>query len=233
MKYFYHSQERIILALDGAKNYQKMVRELGDKVYAVKIHDLYDRHGPGIIAEIKKLGAKRVWVDFKLHDIPHTVNLRTQALARAGADIISVQTSGGVKMIKAAKEGFGKGEVYTITLLTSYDEQETKEIYSANSHGLVRRWVKLAQKAGIKKIVCSPKELTELSRAPELRGMKFIVPGVRSLGINIHDQSRIDTPVNALRNGADKLVIGRQITKAKDHVTALKRIEQEIASVKK
>lgn len=103
---------RIVLALDGLDKEQALhlARTLNSRVAVFKIHDLYDRYGPIIIGELKENGAERVWVDVKLHDIPHTVALRAQALSKLLVDIITVHASGEVDMMKAAVDNFnGRG----------------------------------------------------------------------------------------------------------------------------
>src|SRR3989344_1907723 len=140
MSDFSHTKEKVILALDGLnlKEAIKITKVLGNRVYAIKIHDLLDRYGPGVVMDLKKAGAKKVWVDYKLHDIPNTVRLRVGALGAAGADIVSIHISGGSEMIQSAKGCFG-GEIYGVTLLTALDEVATKEIYNESPNRVIYR----------------------------------------------------------------------------------------------
>ena len=219
------TKERIILALDGmsAKDVFDMAAKVADSVYAVKIHDLYDRAGPGAVSLIPESLA--VWVDYKLHDIPETVYKRVDGLC-SNSDILTVHASGGLKAMERAVE---TGViVYAVTVLTSLDEAEVREIYGRSIEDQVVYFAKQAKKAGVTGIVCSPKELALLSSYSELDSLEFIVPGVRSLGVSNDDQVRVDTPANAIRNGATRLVIGRQVTKAEDPIAALDAIAKEI-----
>jgi len=221
--------KRIILALDEIQNINEiiaLVKKVGSLVYAVKIHNLYDRFGPDIISKLKEAGAEKVWVDFKLYDIPNTGRLRAESIT---ADIISVHASGGLKMMKEAVAS-GK-EIFAVTALTSFSPDEVKQIYNQELNDLVLTLTKLAKEARVAGVVCSPLELTILRKNLELKDLKLVVPGIRSAGINTNDQNRTSIPAEALRNGASYLVIGRQITKADDPVKALLDIENEIKGV--
>lgn len=218
--------KKIILALDEIKNLDEavaLVKKVGHLVYAVKIHNLYDKFGPDVVRMLKEAGAEKVWVDFKLYDIPNTGRLRTENLV---ADIVSVHASGGVKMMKEAVSS-GK-EVFAITILTSFSELEVKQIYNRGVDDAVLALAKLALEAGVAGIVCSPKEIKMLRAHAEFKNLKIVVPGVRSAGVDANDQNRVSTPKEAIQNGADFLVIGRQITEAPDPVVALADIEKEI-----
>lgn len=218
--------KRIILALDEIQNIDEvvaLVKKVGQMVYAVKVHNLYDKIGPDIVRILKDAGAEKVWVDFKLYDILNTAKLRAESIT---ADIISVHASGGVKMMQAAVAS-GK-EIFAVTALTSFSSQEIKQIYNQELNDVVLTLTRLAQEARVAGIVCSPLELAMLRKYPEFKDLKLVVPGIRSMGINANDQHRVSTPLEALQNGADYLVIGRQVTKADDPVKALLDINQEI-----
>ena len=221
---------RIILALDELDFSQclDLVSMVGDRVYAVKIHSLVDKYGQEIIHELRFFGAQRVWVDAKLHDTPNTVKLRAKAITtESGADIISVHASGGIEMMKAAVEA-GPAEIYAITALTSLSEKKVRELFGRSSKRIAVYLAGLAKFAGVHGVVCSPKEVRVLAKRPELQGMKFITPGVRSIGEAVHDQRRVCTPAEAIASGSTHIVVGRQITQAKDPVEALQQIEEEI-----
>ncbi len=225
------TEQKVILAVDELNKEEllDLVKKVGPKVYCIKIHNLFDQFGPGIIKELREAGAARVWVDFKLHDIPNTAKLRAQALANSGCDIITVHASGGVEMMAATKQGFGSGKVYAVTALTSLSDEAVKLIYQSDSaQGLVDRLAALAEQSGVDGLVCSPKEIAQLRTNPAYSHLKLAVPGIRSEGISADDQKRVDTPTNALQAGADLLVIGRQITKAADPVEAINLLESEI-----
>lgn len=224
------TEDIVVLALDGLGygEASRLVEKIGSRVYTVKIHDLADEQGLGVVERLKGRGAKRVWVDYKLHDIPATVKKRAAALVGHGADIITVHASGGVEMMKAAVES--GAIVYAVTVLTSLSEKTVRELYRDSSAVVVYDLACRAKQAGVHGVVCSPLELLDLI-TPATKGLELITPGVRSPGAAQHDQKRIDTPVGALQNGARRLVIGRQITESQDPVAALKQIAAEIADL--
>ena len=231
---FMLTEQKVVLSADdyNKEGLLDLVKKIGDRVYCVKIHNLYDLYGPQIVSDLRKAGAKKVWVDAKLHDIPNAVKLRAQALAESGCDIITVHASGGTEMMQAAKEGFGKGKVFAVTALTSLDDATIQNIYNAqDAQELVMRLAPMVKLAGVDGLVCSPKEIAILRANPDYRYLELAVPGIRSTGVGTDDQKRFDTPANALSAGANFLVIGRQITKALDPEEAVNVLESEIALV--
>ncbi len=217
------TDDHIIIAADGLSIDEcvSLTEKIGGRVYAIKIHSAYDAEGPSIVGKLKAAGARRVWIDAKLHDIPNTVRLRTKVYADAGADIVSVHASGGVEMMHAARDGAPNIEVYAITVLTSLSEGEARMIYGQPLPDAVKTLAHAAKEAGMHGIVCSPKEVSMLRTDPALVDIPLIVPGVRSIGKDTHDQTRTAMPREALATGATRLVIGRQITQAPDPVAAL------------
>jgi orotidine-5'-phosphate decarboxylase len=228
------TEKKVILAADefDREGLLEFVKKVGSRVYCVKIHNLYDQFGPGIVKDLKAAGAPRVWVDFKLHDIPNTVKLRAKALGTAGCDIITVHASGGAEMMSAAKEGFGAGKVYAVTALTSLNDEALNKIYKSNSaEDLVLRLASLVKESGVDGLVCSPKEITAIRSNSDFANLELVIPGIRSAGVSTDDQKRFDTPENALKAGANYLVIGRQITKAENPMEAINLLEQELSNV--
>lgn len=224
------TEDIVVLALDGLGygEASRLVEKIGSRVYTVKIHDLADEQGLAVVARLKGLGAKRVWVDYKLHDIPATVKKRAAELVKHGADIITVHASGGVEMMKAAVES--GAIVYAVTVLTSLNEKCVRELYRDSPAAVVYALACLSKEANVQGIVCSPLELTGLIELA-VGGLELVTPGVRSPGVARHDQERVDTLVNALKNGSRRLVIGRQLTEAHDPVAALDQIAAEIADL--
>ncbi len=216
--------KNIILAIDEIQDLEEvitLVKKVGPLVYAVKIHNLYDKFGPEIVSKLKEAGAEKVWVDFKLYDIPNTVKLRAQNIP---ADIVSIHASGGLEMMKQAVAS-GK-EIFAVTMLTSFSIDEVKQIYNREVDDIVLAFARLAKQAGVSGIVCSPKEIKLLKDTGEFDDIKIVVPGIRSTGINTNDQNRVSTPKEAVQNGADYLVIGREITQAEDPILALSEIQK-------
>jgi orotidine-5'-phosphate decarboxylase len=229
---------RIYIALDGLE--QGAARQLvGDitnsphvaSIGAFKIHDLWDRQGPDIVRLLKREGALRIWVDLKLHDVPKTVGLRAGAVGSAGADIITVHASGGIEMMRAAVEE--DCDVLAITVLTSLTEEETHLLCGQPAKAAVLQRARMAKLAGVWGIVCSAHEVGVLAKQPELKGLKRVVPGIRLGGKGVIDanQKRVDSPAAAFEAGADYIVVGSEITSAKDPIAVLGQIVDQLASL--
>ncbi|MEI6280548.1 MAG: orotidine-5'-phosphate decarboxylase [bacterium] len=219
-------QKKIILALDEIQNLDEaiaLVKKVGNLVYAIKIHNLYDKFGPSVVQKLKEAGAEKVWVDYKLYDIPNTGRLRAESVV---SDIISVHASGGVKMMKEIVAS-GK-EIFAVTALTSFSASEIQQIYNRELNEVVLTLAKLAKEAGVSGIVCSPQEIKMLRVHDEFADLKIVVPGVRSIGVDSNDQNRVGTPSQAILDGADYLVIGRQITQAEDPALEVQKLYEEI-----
>ncbi|CAN2050365.1 Orotidine 5'-phosphate decarboxylase [Candidatus Magnetomoraceae bacterium gMMP-1] len=192
--------------------------------------ELFISVGPLIIKYILDSGSK-VFLDLKLHDIPITVNRAMQVISKLGVSFITVHCSENPEMLQAAVSG-GKGmvKVLGITVLTSANTHNLceagiiKEFYSDISK-LVMKRAQMAKHAGCAGIVCSGQEVKTIKEA---LGKDFlaVTPGIRPLWdmVNQDDQKRITTPEQAIKNGADYLVIGRPIRDADDPVKAVKRI---------
>ncbi len=217
--------KKLILALDEIQDLDEvlaLVKKIGHLFYAVKIHNLYDKYGPSVVDQIRGAGADKVWVDFKLYDIPNTGRLRAESI---NADIISVHATGGLKMMEDIVKS-GK-EIFAVTALTSFSPEEVKNIYNNDVEIVVSNLARLAKEAGVAGVVCSPKEIKMLKTLTGLDGLKIVVPGIRSNGVSNNDQNRVGTPEQALADGVDFLVIGRQITQAEDpEKEAMKLLEE-------
>lgn len=229
------NSDRIILASDELSVPQLLALGplIGESLYAVKVHNHLDQHGPDLIKRLKQAGYTRVWADLKFHDIPNTVSRRAEAISILCApDIVTVHASGEVDMMMAAvKAGSSNGnhfQVFAVTVLTSLDEEMAHLMYGQPSKAAALYLARLARLAGVHGVVCSPKEVGILAKRPELQDMKFITPGIRPVGKGAGDQKRVDTPTAAIKAGATHLVIGRAITEAPDPVVALAHIEEEI-----
>lgn len=223
-----YTEDRVVVAADELSLDQclELASRIKDRVYAIKVHNVYDEHGPSVVGRLHDAGVTRVWVDYKLKDIPNTVKLRAKAIARSGADILTVHASGEIEMMMAALES--GIQIYGITVLTSLDEEQAHLLTGQPVKAAVLYRARLAKLAGIHAVVCSPNEVDMLAKRPELKGLEFVTPGIRSEGKDKGDQKRIGTPGGALKAGSHRLVIGRQITGAADPVQALEELEQEI-----
>jgi orotidine-5'-phosphate decarboxylase len=186
-------------------------------VSTVKIGlELYLRYGPTVVATVRGGSGVQVFLDLKLHDIPNTVAGAARAVAKLRPEILTVHAAGGADMIKAAVQAAPETLVAAVTLLTSIGDKDLADLGVGGSvSDAVRRMAALAVSAGARGLVCSPQEVMAV-RAEVGPDILLITPGIRPAGVTSDDQARIATPVEALKAGADLLVIGRPITRASD-----------------
>jgi len=187
-------------------------------VSTVKIGlELYLRYGPDVVATVRGASGVEVFLDLKLHDIPATVAGAARAVSRLRPEILTVHAAGGSDVIRAAVEAAAPRTcVAAVTVLTSLGERDLSELgMPASVSDVVRRMAVLAVGAGARGLVCSPHEVAAV-RAEVGPDVMLITPGVRPAGAESHDQARVATPEEALKAGADLLVIGRPITRAPD-----------------
>ena len=191
---------------------------------------LFTKCGPSILERVKASGA-RVFLDLKFHDIPNTVKHSVASASALGADMMTIHLSGGAKMIRAAADGLGgsAGLVLGVTVLTSSNRETLREVaVESEVPDQVLRLAKLGVENGLRGVVASPLEITMLRQALGDR-LTIVTPGVRPAWAEANDQQRTMTPGEAVRSGADYLVIGRPITAHADPAEAAKRIIDEIA----
>ena len=191
--------------------------------------------GPEGIVRITELGLP-VFADTKFHDIPNTVAGAAKAIGELGVDIFNIHASGGGAMMRAAMEAavmfHPRPKVIAVTVLTSLGDDDLDAVgQSVPAAGQVTRLAKLAKTSGLDGVVCSPQEIGLVRQAC---GAEFLIvtPGVRPAGADLADQRRVMTPEEAVRAGADILVIGRPITGAADPATAAKAIAAGLALAK-
>ena len=178
--------------------------------------ELFCRTGPSIVEIVRGGTGARLFLDLKLHDIPNTVAGAARSVAKLKPKYLTVHASGGADMVRAAVEAAPDVTIAAVTVLTSIDEEALSDIGLAGpSTDAVRRLAVLAVKAGAGALVCSPQEVAAV-RAEVGPGVVLITPGVRPAGSDAQDQARVSTPEQALKDGADLLVIGRPITGAAD-----------------
>lgn len=198
---------------------------------------LYTKAGAPLINDLQGLGF-HVFLDLKFHDIPAQVEGACRAAASLGVGLMTVHSCGGRAMLEAAVRGAAQGsedqngpeaKVLAVTVLTSLDQSDLSEIGVDHSvDDQVLSLAKLAQGAGCAGIVASPRELPFLRPAlPQPFGI--LTPGIRPAGAAIGDQKRVTTPGDAIRGGADWLVVGRPIRNADDRVSAARAILEEMA----
>ncbi len=186
-------------------------------VSTVKIGlELYLRYGPEAVASIRGASAVDVFLDLKLHDIPATVAGAARAVARLRPALLTVHAAAGPAAIRAAAQAAPGTAIVAVTVLTSLSDTDLGLLGVIGPVGdAVRRLAALSVAAGATGLVCSPREVAAV-RGEVGDDITIITPGVRPAGAEAHDQARIATPVEALRAGADLLVIGRPITGAAD-----------------
>ena len=186
-------------------------------VSTVKIGlELYLRYGPDVVATVRGASGVRVFLDLKLHDIPATVAGAARAVSRLRPEILTVHASAGADVVRAAVESAPGTIVAAVTVLTSLGDADLSAMGMPGPvDDMVRRMSVLAISAGARGLVCSPHEVAAV-RAEVGPDVMLITPGVRPAGSDLHDQARVATPEEAIRAGADLLVIGRPITRAPD-----------------
>ena len=220
----------LIIALDfeSAEKARELVRRLGDAVSFYKVGlELYAAAGMALVRELAAEG-KQVFLDLKLYDIGETVKRAVAQVAASGAALTTVHGSRAVT--RAAVEGRGGAplKLLAVTVLTSFDQDDLTDLgYPCAVADLVALRVRKAMEAGLDGLVCSPLEAAVV-RALAGPDAILVTPGVRSAGAGKGDQKRVATPAEAVRDGADYLVIGRQVTRAEDPRAEVARILDEI-----
>jgi orotidine-5'-phosphate decarboxylase len=190
--------------------------------------ELYAVGGMDFVSQLGSFG-KKVFLDLKLYDIGETVKRATRQIVQNEA-IEFLTVHGSRAVMQAAVEGRGtkRTQLLAVTVLTSFDQEDLADLgYQTPISDLVELRVKKAVESGIDGIVCSP---LEVRRVREVGGprLKLVTPGVRSAGAAVGDQKRVATPAEAIQNGANYLVIGRQVTRAADPRRACDEILEEI-----
>ncbi|HSZ45761.1 MAG TPA: orotidine-5'-phosphate decarboxylase [Streptosporangiaceae bacterium] len=178
--------------------------------------ELYLRYGPEVVASVRGASGVQVFLDLKLHDIPATVAGAARAVARLRPALLTVHAAAGPAAIRAAADAAPDSRIVAVTVLTSLGESDLARIGLAGpASDAARRLAVLAVEAGARGLVCSPQEVAAV-RSEVDDDIMLVTPGVRPAGSDVNDQARVATPEEAVRAGADLLVIGRPITGAAD-----------------
>ena len=227
--------DRLIVALDlpHALAAAELVETLGDSVSFYKIGlGMLTGGGLALANELKDQG-KRVFLDMKLFDIGATVEAAVRGLAQFGLDFLTVH--GDPHVVRAAVKGRGDAptRILAVTILTSLDRSDLDEmlIQPGPVRDLTVERARRALAAGADGLIASPQEAALIRALPEARGRLIVTPGVRPAGAALGDQKRVATPAQALRDGADHLVVGRPVWAAEDPRAAAQAILTEIAGV--
>ena len=194
--------------------------------------ELYYAEGPAIVREIKARGHK-IFLDLKLHDIPHTVKKAMAVLSRLDVDMTNLHAAGTKAMMEAALEGLTRPDgirplLIAVTQLTSTSQERMERdlLIEKPLDQVVMHYARCAAEAGLAGVVCSP---LEAGKVHEACGPEFVTvtPGVRFAGGEVGDQVRVTTPAKAKELGSDYIVVGRPITQAEDPVAAYRRCVEE------
>ena len=231
------TNSKIIVALDfaDASSALALVSQLDPALCRLKVgKELFTASGPQLV---EKLVVKNydVFLDLKFHDIPNTVAKACEAASKLGVWMLNVHASGGLEMMQAAKQGVARsGEkplLIAVTVLTSSNQDMLKSIgVNADMQQQVLRLAMLTHQAGLDGVVCSALEVSML-RSDLPHDFCLVTPGIRPLSINHDDQTRVVTPLDAIKLGSDYLVIGRPITQAADPIKMILDINQTLAGV--
>lgn len=226
----------IFVALDvsEASEALKLVKKLKHTNAGFKIgKQLFTSAGPDIVKAVVDTG-KKVFLDLKFHDIPATVARASSAAASLGVYMINVHASGGFEMMQKTREQLNSMNnppmVVAVTVLTSMNENDLKDIgvYNKPSEQVVNL-AKLAEKSGMDGVVASPLEVS-LIRENTSSDFQIVTPGIRPEFSMKNDQKRTATPLQAVKNGSNFLVIGRPVRLADNPAAAYEKIIGEIHS---
>src|SRR5205823_3197530 len=198
---------------------------------------LFTAAGPNIVREIVARGG-RVFLDLKFHDIPNTVAAAGAEATRLGVSIFNVHASGGVEMMKrtaeavaetAERERLMKPKVIAVTLLTSLDQASMEQLgINDEPPTVVARLVRVAANCGLDGVVASPQEIGIIRETVANRDFLIVTPGIRSSADQTQDQRRTLNAAEAIRAGADYLVVGRPILNTEDPPGAARKIVEDI-----
>jgi orotidine-5'-phosphate decarboxylase len=234
--------EKIIVALDMSDPVEAIeyVDKLKDYINVFKVGlELYSSSGPGIVKEIHNRGRK-VFLDLKYHDIPNTVSKAAIAATRLGVSMFNLHASGGMEMMKRCrdsvveiclKENLDKPRILGVTVLTSISREILRDELGI-SHGVkaqVKHLAALSEKSGLDGVVASAQEAS-LVRKNCGKGFLIVTPGIRPSWTPPDDQKRVMTPKEAVKEGADYIVMGRGILRHPEPEKALELIALEMLS---
>jgi orotidine-5'-phosphate decarboxylase len=213
--------EKLVVRLDGAASFYKIGFEL-----ALAKDGL-------VFAEMLARSGKKVFLDLKLHDIGNTVSRAVERAVERGMTFLTVHAF--PQTMRAAVEGRGQSKlkILAVTVLTSWDENDLREAgYAMSVPDLVLKKAGQAKDIGIDGIVASAAEAAPIRRQVGAE-ILIVTPGIRPTGGDAGDQKRIVTPKDAIKAGADYLVVGRPVTAASDPVAAAQSIAAEIEAALK
>ena len=217
-------KKKIFIACDTTKisNIKKILKYTNTKKlkvgYKFGLEFINSKKGRSFLSKLKN---RIIFIDLKLHDIPNTCVSAVKALKDLNVDYLTMHISSGLEALKATKKVSGKIKLIGVTILTSLDNRSLKEVgFNKDVKKLVLHQARLANKAKLDAIVCSAQEVKLVKKVFK---KEIITPGIR-FSLKANDQKRILTPKQAYRNGADWLVIGREITKGPNIKKNIKKL---------
>ena len=225
--------DRLIVALDVPNLLQGMdlATRLGDAVSFYKIGlGMLTGGGFALANELKSDHGKRIFLDLKLFDIGATIETAVRGIARYDLDFLTVH--GDPQVVRAAANGKGASglKILAVTILTSLDraDLDANGIKPGDIHDITLERAAKAFEAGADGVITSPKEAALIRALPQARGKLIVTPGVRPGGAAKGDQKRTATPLQAITDGADHIVIGRPIWQASDPAAAARAVIAEL-----
>jgi orotidine-5'-phosphate decarboxylase len=230
--------ECIYVALDTPDTAKalELAKQLTGHVGGVKLgKEFFVANGPEGVRALAEVGMP-IFLDLKFHDIPNTVAGAIRSALPLSPSILNVHACGGSEMMRKARAALDevsgkKPMLIAVTVLTSLGDDDLHELgVDKTAEDQVVHLASLTKSCGLDGVVCSPREIKPI-RAVCGPDFKLVVPGIRPTWAATGDQKRITTPADAIRDGADYLVIGRPITGADDPVAAAKRIADELADL--
>ena len=230
------AHDRLIVALDVPNIVQglDLAQRIGDAASFYKIGlGMLTGGGLALANELKHEHGKRIFLDMKLFDIGATIEAAVRGLAQYDLDFLTVH--GDPQVVSAAAEG-KRGtalKILAVTVLTSLDRSDLDAnlIKPGDIHDITLERAARALEAGADGVIASPQEAAMIRALPQANGKLIVTPGVRPMGAALGDQKRVSTPAQAIRDGANHIVVGRPIWKEKDPRAAAQAIQAELSGI--
>ncbi|HEV7889854.1 MAG TPA: orotidine-5'-phosphate decarboxylase [Pyrinomonadaceae bacterium] len=236
-----NAKEKLIVALDvdSADEARRLFERLREDAGMFKVGSrLFTSAGPDFVRGLVREGA-RVFLDLKFHDIPNTVAGACREAVRLGVALFNVHAAGGGEMLRRASEatseeaarlGVSKPSLIAVTVLTSADARTLEEtgVSAESVEAQVRRLARLADSSGLDGVVASPHEIAVVRGAVARSPFLVVTPGVHPTAAAYEDQKRVMSPSEAVRAGADFIVVGRAILKSEDPAAAARAVVEEM-----
>jgi orotidine-5'-phosphate decarboxylase len=239
------AKEKLIVALDveSAPEALRLFGELREEAGMFKVgSQLFTTAGPELVRKLVAEGA-RIFLDLKFHDIPNTVAAAAREAVRLGVTLFNVHAAGGSDMMRRASDttaeeatrlGVEKPSLIAVTVLTSMDSDALNEtgVAAANVEEHVRRLARLTDACGLDGVVASPHEIVPVRETIGRAGFLVVTPGVHPSAAAYADQKRVTSPSEAVRRGADFVVVGRAILNSPEPAQAARAVVEEMEHVR-